>query len=160
MILIALGANLSSTAGRPEATLHAALAAMEARGIHVDQVSRFYESEAWPNPSDPPFINAVASIVTHLSPEALLAALQAIETEFGRVRGAPNAPRSLDLDLIDYDGRVQPGPPELPHPRAHTRAFVLLPLSDIAPVWCHPVSGRSVSELIGELPSAKIALLH
>jgi 2-amino-4-hydroxy-6-hydroxymethyldihydropteridine diphosphokinase len=156
MILIALGANLPSRSGDPQATLRTALVTIERRGVIVEQVSRFYRSEAWPNPSDPPYVNAVARVRTALSPAELLHLLHAVEEEFGRVRGERNAPRTLDLDLIDYDGRVEQGPPELPHPRAASRAFVLLPLCDIAPVWRHPVSGTSVSELIAALPPTPI----
>jgi len=89
---------------------------------------------------------------TELSPAALMATLHDIEKSFGRKRSAPNAPRSLDLDLIDYDGRVEVGPPVLPHPRMATRAFVLVPLANVAPGWRHPVSSKTVEELIAALP--------
>jgi 2-amino-4-hydroxy-6-hydroxymethyldihydropteridine diphosphokinase len=151
MILIALGANLPSVAGTPEATLRAALSALAIRGITVESQSGFYRSPAWPHPSDPPYINAVARVRTQLSPAELLATLHDVEAQFGRRRGEKNAPRTLDLDLIDYDGRMQNGPPQLPHPRAADRAFVLVPLRDVAPDWRHPVNGRTVSELIAAL---------
>src|SRR4029077_15933658 len=109
MILIALGANLPSPAGPPEATLRAALKSLAARVIKVEKVSGFYRSAAWPNASDPPYVNAVASIATDLAPEELLGVLHDVEAEFGRVRGLKNAPRTLDLDLIDYEGRVEHG---------------------------------------------------
>jgi 2-amino-4-hydroxy-6-hydroxymethyldihydropteridine diphosphokinase len=160
MILIALGASLPSRAGGPADTLRAALTSLGARGITVERQSGFYESPAWPDPSDPPFINAVASVRTELTPADLLRVLHEIEDAFGRQRGRRNAPRTLDLDLIDYDGRVEPGPPELPHPRMASRAFVLLPLRDVAPDWRHPSSGRTVSELIAEAPSAGIKPLE
>jgi len=160
MKLIALGANLPSSAGPPAVTLEAALRAIASRGVDIAQVSRFYESEAWPNPSDPSYVNAVARVCTDLPPKELLTLLQEVEAQFGRRRSEKNAPRTLDLDIVDYEGRVEHGDPELPHPRASERAFVLLPLSDIAPVWVHPVSGKSVSELIGDLPPAKIEPLR
>lgn len=156
MILIALGANIPSAVGEPRATLRAALTAIEGRGVLVEQVSHFYRSEAWPDPSDPPFVNAVARLRTPLSPAELLALLQDVEAEFGRVRTIPNAPRALDLDLIDYEGRVEQGEPDLPHPRAASRAFVLIPLRDVAPEWRHPVNGRNITELIAGLPRGGI----
>ncbi len=81
-----------------------------------------------------------------------MALLHRTETSFGRQRAKKNAPRTLDLDLIDYDGRVEEGPPVLPHPRLADRAFVLVPLADIAPDWRHPKSGQSIAELIAVLP--------
>ncbi len=159
MILIALGANLPSPAGTPTETLRQALFRLVQRGITVERQSGFYKSAAWPDPSDPPFINAVASVRTELDPVQLLAVLHDIEAEFGRQRGAANAPRSLDLDIVDYDQRVEQGPPELPHPRMHMRLFVLCPLHDVAPAWRHPVLHRSVSELIAALPKAAIERL-
>jgi 2-amino-4-hydroxy-6-hydroxymethyldihydropteridine diphosphokinase len=156
MILIALGANLPSAVGGPEKTLEAALAAIQSRGVRVEQVSRYYRSLAWPNPSDPPFVNAVARLKTKLSPAELLHLLHQVEAEFGRVRGEKNAPRTLDLDLIDYDGRIEEGEVDLPHPRVATRAFVLTPLREVAPNWRHPVSGSTVSDLIAALPPAGI----
>jgi 2-amino-4-hydroxy-6-hydroxymethyldihydropteridine diphosphokinase len=161
MIVVALGANLASAAGPPEATMRAALAVLGERGASPQTVSRFWRTPAWPDRRDPSFVNAAAAIVTALPPEALLKVLHDIETQFGRNRsqdlstGAKrNAPRTLDLDLIDYNGRVQAGPPQLPHPRMAERAFVLVPLREIAPAWHHPVSGRSIDDLIAALSSA------
>jgi 2-amino-4-hydroxy-6-hydroxymethyldihydropteridine diphosphokinase len=159
MILIALGANLPSWAGAPDETLRAALGSLAGRGIAVERQSRFYRSEAWPDPSDPPYVNAVARVDTRLPPARLLRVLQDIQREFGRVRGERNAPRTLDLDILDYDGRIEQGDPELPHPRMAERAFVLVPLRDVAPEWRHPISGRSVSDLIADLAPAKLAPL-
>jgi 2-amino-4-hydroxy-6-hydroxymethyldihydropteridine diphosphokinase len=159
MILIALGANLPSPAGPPDATLEAALQELSGRAITILKRSGFYRSAAWPNPGDPSFVNAVGAVQTDLPPASLLAALHDVEAVFGRRRTAPNAPRTLDLDLLDYDGRVEEGPPTLPHPRIESRAFVLVPLSEIAPDWRHPVSGRSVSELIERLPPGSIERL-
>jgi 2-amino-4-hydroxy-6-hydroxymethyldihydropteridine diphosphokinase len=159
MILIALGANLPSAAGNPADTLASALRALGTRNITVERQSGFYRSAAWPNPDDPAFVNGVAAVRTHLTPQALLAQLHDVEAEFGRSRSHANAPRTLDLDLLDYDGLVQIGPPELPHPRIKERAFVLLPLRDVVADWRHPVGGWSVDELIALLPASDIAPL-
>ena len=150
-IFLALGANIPSAAGSPEATLRAALAALEKRGVRIVRLSSFRQTEAWPNPADPPFINAVAGIATDLQPFALLGLLHEVETAHGRKRSAPNAPRTLDLDLIDYQSRVEQGAVELPHPRMADRRFVLEPLAEIAPGWRHPVSGLTVEALLAKL---------
>ena len=153
MIIVALGANLPSPAGQPAETLRAALRALAREGAAPISISRFYKTPAWPDPSDPPFVNAVARLETKVAPADLLALLHRIEREFGRERDVRNAPRTLDLDLIDYDGCVEEGPPALPHPRMLSRAFVLVPLADVAPDWRHSVTGQSVAEAIAALPA-------
>ena len=153
MILIGLGANIPSPAGPPEATLKAALNALTERRIQIASVSHAYRTPAWPVPSDPEYVNQVAALITPLPPAELLAILHEVEMSFGRKRSEKNAPRTLDLDLLDYDGRVELGPPELPHPRLESRSFVLIPLRDVAPAWRHPVSGCSVDALIASLGS-------
>ena len=158
MILIALGANLPSHAGTPAATLRAALRTLPQRNVAVETVSAFYSSAAWPNSDDPEFVNAVASLDTDLPPQALLAVLKQIERAFGRQSADRNAPRPLDLDILDCEGRVEPGNPTLPHPRMHERGFVLIPLRDVAPLWRHPVLGLSVDALIESLPAGARAL--
>jgi len=150
-IFIALGANIPSAAGPPDVTLKAALAALGKHGVQIRRVSAFRQTDAWPDPSDPPFINAVAGIETDLQPVALLGLLHEVETSLGRKRSAPNAPRSLDLDLIDYRGRVEHGAVELPHPRMTVRRFVLEPLAEVAPGWRHPITGLSVEALLAAL---------
>jgi 2-amino-4-hydroxy-6-hydroxymethyldihydropteridine diphosphokinase len=152
VILIALGSNLPSHAGSSRETLRAALDELAQNGVVPLQVSAFYATPAWPDPNDPSYVNAVAQVDTTLAPDALMARLHAVERKFGRERGARNAPRTLDLDLLDYDGRIEGGPPVLPHPRIEQRAFVLVPLADVAPSWIHPVSGRNVRALIEALP--------
>jgi 2-amino-4-hydroxy-6-hydroxymethyldihydropteridine diphosphokinase len=155
MILIALGSNLSSHAGDPAATLRAALADLRDNGVTPIEISSFYRTPAWPDPRDPEFVNAVAHVRTELSPKQLIAQLHKTEAAFGRVRSAKNAPRSLDLDILDYEGRIEDGPPVLPHPRMASRAFVLVPLHDIAPDWRHPLSGTSVSDMLQAVPQAE-----
>jgi 2-amino-4-hydroxy-6-hydroxymethyldihydropteridine diphosphokinase len=150
-IFIALGANIPSAAGSPEATLKAAIAALRARGVRVLEVSSFHRTPAWPDPSDPPFANAVARIETALQPVALLELLHEVETDFGRKRSAPNAPRTLDLDLIDYGGRIEGGRVQIPHPRMPVRRFVLEPLAEIAPDWVHPMTEMPIAALLAAL---------
>jgi len=156
--LIALGANLPSQAGAPAATLRAALGTLPQQNVAVEMVSAFYKSIAWPNSGDPEFVNAVASVATGLPPPELLSALKETERAFGRQSAERNAPRALDLDILDYEGRVETGKPTLPHPRMEARGFVLIPLRDVAPSWRHPVSGLSVATLIASLPAGACAL--
>ena len=150
-ILIGLGANIPSWAGPPANSLKAALAALADAGLEITAVSPFYESEAWPDPADPPFMNAVAVLRTPLQPFALLTLLHEVETAFGRKRSVPNAPRTLDLDLLDYAGQIHHGELTLPHPRLTARRFVLEPLRDVAPDWRHPVTGQDLDSLLGAL---------
>ena len=152
MIVIALGANLDSPAGPPAATITAALGALTQYGVKIEAVSAFFATPAWPDRTDPPFVNAVIRVDAAYPPAVLMGILHKIESVYGRTRCAKNAPRTLDLDLIDYQGWVEEGPPALPHPRMAQRAFVLIPLSDVAPDWRHPVTGHSVAELIAALP--------
>lgn len=162
MIVVALGANMVSHVGTPAQTLRAALAAMPSYGIQVGTVSSFYLTQAWPDPADPPFVNAVAVIRTMHGARDLLQILHDIEQKFGRVRLRKNGPRTLDLDLIAYDGLVMHDQPVLPHPRLSERAFVLVPLAEVAPGWCHPVSAVSVQDMLAALPAgekASVALL-
>ncbi|GAA0539060.1 2-amino-4-hydroxy-6-hydroxymethyldihydropteridine diphosphokinase [Rhizomicrobium palustre] len=153
MILIALGANLDSSVGEPHVTLKAALKELAAQSVRVLKVSALYRTPAWPDPADPPYVNAVAEIATERDPASLLTLLHAVEERFGRVRAHVNGPRTLDLDLLAYDERIETDWPVLPHPRLSERAFVLVPLSDIAPDWRHPVSRVPLSQLLSALPS-------
>jgi 2-amino-4-hydroxy-6-hydroxymethyldihydropteridine diphosphokinase len=102
-------------------------------------------------------VNAVASLTSALPPRELLAALHDVEAEFGRERSLRNASRTLDLDLLAYEDAVidEPGGLVLPHPRLGERAFVLLPLAEIAPGWRHPVSGRTAGEMLADLPAGQ-----
>jgi 2-amino-4-hydroxy-6-hydroxymethyldihydropteridine diphosphokinase len=160
MIYIALGANLPSHAGNPAQTLRAALHQLAENGAVPQAVSSFYATPAWPDPSDPEFVNAVARIETELSPPQLMELLHRVEAAFGRQRNVRNAPRTLDLDILDYEGRVEQGPPILPHPRIAGRAFVLIPLRDVAPEWHDPASGENVDTLIAALPAEARAAIR
>ncbi|HEY1798690.1 MAG TPA: 2-amino-4-hydroxy-6-hydroxymethyldihydropteridine diphosphokinase, partial [Stellaceae bacterium] len=155
MILIGLGGNLPSNAGAPDATIGAAIDALRAAGVRIEARSRDYRSAPTPPSDQPWYINAVIAVATDLPPRELLALLHRIEARFGRVRREVNGARPLDLDLLAYDERVQAsgeGEPDLPHPRLHHRAFVLLPLAEVAPGWRHPITGDTVEYLIAALP--------
>lgn len=160
-ILIGIGANLSSERyGAPLDACAAALAALGATaGVRVVAASRWFESAPVPVSDQPWFVNGVAQVETELSPLALLDTLHAIEAQFGRVRTVPNAPRVLDLDLLAYgDSVVDDGPAgaQIPHPRLENRAFVLLPLGDVAPAWVHPCTGQGLAEMVAKLPADQV----
>ena len=158
-ILIGLGANLSSPVhGPPPATLEAALVALAARGLRIRARSRWWESAPVPISDQPWYVNGVIEVETTLPPVGLLGLLHSLESDFGRLRSVPNAPRILDLDLLAYGNLVRPGPepPLLPHPRMAERAFVLRPLEEIRPLWRHPSTGRKLDQLIAALPAGQI----
>jgi len=158
MILLGMGSNLPSAAGAPRATLEAALAALDQSGLRIVKRSRWYRSVPVPASDQPDFVNGVVAVETALEPAELLALLHRIEARFGRARREVNAARSLDLDLVAYDDRiVEESGLVLPHPRLHLRAFVLLPLAEVAPDWVHPRLGQSVSDLIAALPPGQRA---
>ncbi|RLJ40812.1 2-amino-4-hydroxy-6-hydroxymethyldihydropteridine diphosphokinase [Litoreibacter meonggei] len=170
---VALGSNATSSSGSPEFTLREVKQAISSDSVNVLAESRFFRSPAFPADSGPDYVNAAITLETALSAEALLTHLHRVEAEFGRVREERWAARTLDLDLLDYGGTIVPDQatverwinlqlvrqmneaPErliLPHPRIQDRAFVLIPLADIAPSWVHPLTGQSVTELLSELP--------
>jgi 2-amino-4-hydroxy-6-hydroxymethyldihydropteridine diphosphokinase len=158
--LIGVGANLPGPDGRAALeTCRRAVAMLDAfPGARLCGLSRWYLTAPMPPSGQPPYVNAVASLLMEpVDPAALLARLMAVETACGRQRSVPNAARTLDLDLIAIDGLVRSAPdPILPHPRAHMRAFVLAPLVDVAPGWVHPVLGRTAAELLTALPQQEI----
>jgi 2-amino-4-hydroxy-6-hydroxymethyldihydropteridine diphosphokinase len=148
---IGLGANL----GQREQTLRAALAELGRRpGVRVVRASSFIETAPVGGPpGQPPYLNAAAELRTTLGPEELLSALQQVEDAFGRTREVRWGPRTLDLDLLLYEDLVVDTPAlQVPHPRMHERRFVLEPLCEIAPEAVHPVLGRTVREMLDELP--------
>ena len=154
MILIGIGSNLAAPpATTPLQTARAALPALAAPHLEPFACSSWYESAPVPISDQPWFVNAVALGATELDPAALLARLIDIESRFGRVRGERNASRTLDLDLLDYDGLiVDTLSLTLPHPRLHERRFVLEPLCEIAPDWRHPRLGLTAAQLRDRLP--------
>ena len=159
MILVALGANLPGPWGGPKEGLEAALEQFSSYGLRVEEVSPLYQTAAVTPYAQPDFVNAVVRISAAYSPDALLAQLHRIEAAFGRVRTQRWAERTLDLDLLDFDSVVRPENRSnhliLPHPRLGLRAFVLVPLADVAPGWRHPVSGENAAQMLKSLPKSE-----
>lgn len=145
--MVALGCSLPGSYASREALLEAALEALGAEGLTVAARSSWWTSAAWPDPTAPAYLNGVVLVEARGAAEEVLATLHRIEARFGRVRAEPNAPRTLDLDLIAQGRTVLDGAVVVPHPRAHERLFVMGPLAQIAPDWRHPVSGRTAADL-------------
>ena len=161
-ILIGIGANLKTPEyGSPRLTCEAAIDEMEKAGLTITRRSNWFKSAPVPISDQPWYINGLIAVETALGPLELIALLHGVEKHFGRVRGEKNAPRTLDLDLIAYGDKIigrqggdEPGL-TVPHPRLESRAFVLLPLREIAPGWRHPALGLSLDAMIVGLDPAQ-----
>ncbi|MEM6414529.1 MAG: 2-amino-4-hydroxy-6-hydroxymethyldihydropteridine diphosphokinase [Pseudomonadota bacterium] len=156
MILVGIGSNLPFCRANKEMVVARAISTLD-RLFGVSASSSLYESPAWPNPSDPDYVNAVVRLESAPVPEELLKSLNKIEAAFGRQRTTRNAPRSLDLDLLAYNSEIiESERLTLPHKRLHARSFVLMPIAEIAPFWKHPTLNKSPDELLSDLGHCKI----
>ena len=176
-LLVALGANLPFGDAPPEETLRRALKALSKEGLSVLAVSRFFATPCFPAGAGPDYVNAAAVLAAspESDPASILVSLHKVESDFGRSREVRWGMRTLDLDLLAMGDSVLPDaatqdawrdlPPEaqartapdrliLPHPRLQDRAFVLVPLADVAPDWQHPRTGRRVLDMLAALPAA------
>lgn len=176
-ILLALGANLPHGDQPPERTLRQALSDLAAAGLAGLRVSRFFMTPCFPPGAGPDYVNAAAACPVPQGWDAprTLALLHDIESRHGRHRETRWGMRTLDLDLLAFGDAILPDratwdhwhalPPAdqarlapdrliLPHPRLQDRAFVLIPLADVAPDWRHPVTGDTVTAMAAALPAA------
>ena len=157
MILVALGSNISGPWGNPRQSVERALTALNQWPLRLIKVSTLLETAPFGNKNQPNFVNAVAIIETALAPEILLRRLHMIERIAGRKRAKRWGPRTLDLDIIDFNGQIkkQRGSHQkalvLPHPGIAERVFVLAPLAEIAPRWRHPVTHQSAKVMLRKL---------
>jgi 2-amino-4-hydroxy-6-hydroxymethyldihydropteridine diphosphokinase len=146
-VLLGLGANL----GDPVAQIWGAIASL-GEFVRVAAISSLYRTDPIGMLEQPVFYNLVVSGRTGMTPFELLSGVARIEAEFGRTRGTRDGPRTIDIDILAFDQVVIESPHlTLPHPRMHERAFVLVPLVEIEPLWSHPVSGMTATELLGRL---------
>lgn len=154
MILIALGSNITGPWGSPRATVERALKNLNRFPLRLVKASTLLATKPFGNTNQPDFINAVVMIETVLSPIALLSRLHQIEKQAGRKRGRRWGPRTLDLDILDWNGVIlKPqgrgrAALRLPHEGIQKRDFVLVPLAEIAPRWKHPILHRTAKEMI------------
>jgi len=181
IFLIALGSNATDTVQSNAAILRDAVRRFNGSSLKVDKVSNIWRTPAFPAGAGPDFANACAQISGPVSPLEVLTLLHAIESDMGRVREKRWGQRVIDLDLLAAGDQILPDKPTLvqwidlppadqqqqapeqlilPHPRLQDRAFVLVPLAEVAPDWRHPVLGHTVSEMRDALDPADLADMH
>jgi 2-amino-4-hydroxy-6-hydroxymethyldihydropteridine diphosphokinase len=147
-IIIAYGSNLTIGHDGPSQQFEAVVKALVSQNLSLKSRSSLWSSEAWPDPNDPPFVNAVLHMKTSLTPQALMSVLKQVERDFGRRPSFKNAPRPIDLDIIFFgDLILRSEELIIPHPLAHERGFVMAPLNEIAPDWIHPLLNENAFEL-------------
>ena len=152
LIYLGIGSNL----GNKRNNIEKAKFKLGQNNIRILQLSSFYESLSWPNPKNPKFLNIVLKITTNLTLSELLKKCKEIERKIGRKKNATNSPRVCDIDILDYESKIINDNIILPHPRMHTRNFVLLPLFELNKDWKHPVYKHNIKTLIFSLANKDI----
>ncbi len=152
LIYLGIGSNL----GNKRNNIEKAKFKLGQNNIRILQSSSFYESLSWPNPKNPKFLNIVLKISTNLTLSELFKKCKEIERKLGRRKNAINSPRECDIDILDYKSKIKNDQIILPHPRMHTRNFVLFPLFELNKDWKHPVSKLNIKTLIFSLPNRDI----
>ena len=153
IVYLSIGSNL----GNRFLNIEKAKFLLLEEGIKVIKSSNFYETLSWPNPKKPKFYNLVLKIETQLNIKQLLFICKEIEKSLGRKKTIRNAPRECDIDIIDYDRKISKNDIILPHPRMHTRNFVIIPLFEINKNWKHPILKQNIKNLIFLLSNKDIS---
>ena len=143
-IYLGIGSNLGNRRNKIEKAKYE----LSLRNIRIIKSSNFYESLSWPDQSKPKYLNIVLEVISDLKPLELLKVSKDIEISLGRKKRYKNAPRECDIDIIDYKRRKISQKINLPHPRMHSRNFVLFPLFEINKDWFHPVFKNHIKRLI------------
>ncbi|CAO6125773.1 MAG: 2-amino-4-hydroxy-6-hydroxymethyldihydropteridine diphosphokinase [Pelagibacterales bacterium] len=156
MILLSLGSNLPSKFGDSKNTILKCYEFFNNNDIKILKKSSFYETFAIPNKSDPKFVNSVISVETKFSAEELIKYILKVEEKFDRKREQINAPRTCDIDILDFNSEIinifnKNISLEIPHPRLEQRSFVLYPIREIDKNWKSPLSGKKIDQLIENL---------
>ena len=156
MLLLGLGSNLSSSFGNRFKNIDMAISYFQSYEIKIVNRSSFYETPSYPDLKNPKFINVVVDVSTYLPPEDLASVLIFVEEILERKRNQKNEPRTCDIDIIDYNGKIMDFNYKnlifkVPHEKLVYRNFVLFPLQEIAPNWIHPETKDSIDVLINKL---------
>ena len=156
MVYLAFGSNLSSKFGNSIFTIKKAYAELEKCGVQILKKSSFYRSKAYPDPKDPEFINSVVQAKANINPNNLIKIIFKIEKKFGRLRLNKNDPRTLDIDIIDFNSRKikiknRIVSLQIPHSSLEKRLFVLMPLIELKSSWKNPESGRLIVQLLSKI---------
>jgi len=152
MIHINIGSNLDSKYGTKFKNISIAINLLIDSKVKIKKISNFYETPSYPNKKLPKFANIGLLAEYDLNHTKLIKEISLIEKKIGRVKSKRNDPRVCDIDIIDFNGLIKRNKLlKLPHPRSHTRNFVLYPIKEIDPKWIHPISKKNVDFLINEL---------
>ena len=159
MIFLGIGSNLSSSFGDRFKNIDLAISFLKEKKINLIKKSSFYETLSYPNKNDPKFINVVVSVESTFSPKDLMSVLISIEEKLERKRTKKNAPRTCDIDIIDYNKKVinfkfNSFELTIPHKDMEERNFVLHPLQEISPDWTHPTTKKNIDVLIKNLKTS------
>ena len=152
MILLNIGSNLNTIKGDRLFNLRKTIELIKLENIKITKISSIYETPSYPNEKKPKFLNIGTEVECNDTPRLLIKKFNKIEKKLQRTRGIKNQPRTCDIDLIDYNGKILNSKQlTIPHPKAHLRNFVLFPIKEISPTWIHPVLNKRIDFLIKKL---------